>query len=1275
MRILGAVWIFVRSAGVWSQQGNKLVGTGAIGNDFQGQSVAISADGNTALFGGNGDNSNAGAAWIFTRSGTTWTQQGSKLIGTSAIGSAQQGRSVSLSADGNTALIGGFNDNGGIGAIWIFTRSGTTWSQQGSKLVGTGYGLSSNEGTSVSLSADGNTAVVGGSNDGLGIGATWIFTRTDSSWSQQGSKLVGTGYNRTSFQGVSVSASADGNTVLVGGSGDASNMGATWVFTRSGSSWVQQGNKLVGTYAISMCGQGFSVSLSADGNTAMLGSIYDTNQIGAVWSFTRSGSTWTQKGSKLVGIGYSGTAAQGYSIALSSDGNTALSGGPNDNTSIGAIWAFISVPEIVSQSTASQTKCINDPFSAITVSASGANLAYQWYSIATATNSGGTSLGTVNGAQTSSYTPQATATGSTFYYCVVSGTGGTTTSSASGAFIVYPLKAIISQSTASQNCILNGAFTAITVTASGTGLTYQWYSNSIAENNGGTPLGSANGAQNSSYTPQSTTAGTNYYYCVVTGCGIDTSTVSGAVNTVISVPVITSFTPSMGPVGTLVTITGTNLDNPALSIGGAVAIVVSGNSTTLVGMVMPGAVTGTISVTAGGATGTGGTNFTVAPTPYPTVQQGEKLVGTGATVAASLQGYSISLSADGNTAIVGGPVNTTAGSGSIWIYTRTGGVWTQQGNKLPVSGSSAQGIAVALSADGNTALVGGPSYTLSSKTYLGTIWLFTRSGSTWTLQGTSNGSGIRNCFYGCSVSLSADGNTAIVGERGTNGAWILTRSAGVWTRLATKLTGTGGIGTSQGQYVSISANGNTAIVACPTDNTNVGAAWVFSRSGSTWSQQGDKLVGAGAIGAAMQGRSVSLSADGNTALVGGSADNTNIGATWVFTRSGTTWSQQGDKLVGTGAVGAASQGVSVALSADGDIALTGGYLDNANTGAIWVFTRSGTTWTQQGTKLIGTGSVGNAAQGNSIALSADGNTAMSGGYIDNTSIGAAWAFIAAPTIISQSTATQTICLNGDFGNISVISTGNNLTYQWYSSTTAANTGGISLETANGAQTASYTPQATTVGTKYYYCVLNGDGGTPQTSAVSGAMITYLFSAPTTQASALFFTDILGTQMTIGWSSGNGANRAVFVKMADTGTTAPVDATTYTANSIFSTGTQIDATGWYCVYNGTATSVTVTGLTAGTSYIVQVFEYNGNTGSELYNTATAQDNPKSGTTSCINPTGGGTIGSDQTICQGSSPVTLTSIAAPTGHTGTLEYKWQLSTTSSSSGFSDIEAGNT
>ncbi|WP_439507045.1 beta strand repeat-containing protein, partial [Sediminibacterium sp.] len=263
---------------------------------------------------------------------------------------------------------------------------------------------------------------------------------------------------------------------------------------------------------------------------------------------------------------------------------------------------------------------------------------------------------------------------------------------------------------------------------------------------------------------------------------------------------------------------------------------------------------------------------------------------------------------------------------------------------------------------------------------------------------------------GYSLALSADGNTAIVGAPADNSnagaAWVYTRSGGVWTQQGNKLVGTGSTGASQqGFSVAISADGNTAIVGAPVDNSNAGAAWVFTRSGGVWSQQGTKLIGSGALGSASQGWSVGLSADGNTAMVGGQSDNSSVGAVWVYTRSGGVWNQQGAKLVGTGNIGMSSQGTSVRLSADGNIAIVGGYNDNSKAGAAWMYSRNNGVWTQSGVKLIGSGAAGSSQFGFSAAISADGNTAIIGGNIDNSAAGAAWVYsyvtpLTPPTITS-----------------------------------------------------------------------------------------------------------------------------------------------------------------------------------------------------------------------------------------------------------------------------------
>ena len=142
--------------------------------------MALSGDGDTALIGGPDDAGHTGAAWVFTRSGSTWTQQGAKLTGRGETGLGTFGWSVALSADGNTALIGARGDNTGQGAAWLFTRSGSTWTEQGAKLTGrgeTGPGLF---GTSVALSANASTALIGAQDNAANAGAAWVFQASSS---------------------------------------------------------------------------------------------------------------------------------------------------------------------------------------------------------------------------------------------------------------------------------------------------------------------------------------------------------------------------------------------------------------------------------------------------------------------------------------------------------------------------------------------------------------------------------------------------------------------------------------------------------------------------------------------------------------------------------------------------------------------------------------------------------------------------------------------------------------------------------------------------------------------------------------------------------------------------------------------------------------------------------------------------------------------------------------------------------------------------------------
>ena len=370
--------------------------------DFFGSGLALAADGNTMAVGARLEDSNAGgnqadnsaqnsgAVYVFTRSGTGWSQQA--YIKASSIGGDDQfGRSVALTADGNTLAVGADredsnatgiggdqadNSAGNSGAVYVFTRSGTDWSQQ-AYIKASNTEAGDRFGRSVALAADGNTLAVGSpfeASNATGIGgdqadnsasesgAVYVFTRSDTDWSQQAYIKASNTDTGDEF-GFSIAVAADGNTLAVGAGDEDSNAGgigndqdqadnsaessgAVYVFTRSGTDWSQQayakasnseGNEFFGS----------SVAIAADGNTLAVGSPFEDSNTtgvggnqtnnsagssGAVYVFTRSGTDWSQQ----AYIKASNTEAGdqfGSSVALAAEGNTLAVGSPLEDSS------------------------------------------------------------------------------------------------------------------------------------------------------------------------------------------------------------------------------------------------------------------------------------------------------------------------------------------------------------------------------------------------------------------------------------------------------------------------------------------------------------------------------------------------------------------------------------------------------------------------------------------------------------------------------------------------------------------------------------------------------------------------------------------------------------------------------------------------------------------------------------------------------------------------------------------------------------------------------
>jgi hypothetical protein len=337
---VGSARVFVRSGSSWTQQA-ALAPTGATnlpGGLYFGISVAISPDGSTVAVGGTGNNNFTGAVWVFTRSGQTWSEQAGPLTPDDASGRAQMGSWLALSGDGSTLVASGSHDNGLAGAVWMFTRSGQTWSQQGPKLTEAGESGDGTFGTEVAVSGDGNMALIGSPGDNNSEGTAWVFTRSGSTWTQ-GAKLTSVAHGGTggSFGG-SVALSSDGSTALIGE--PCYGRGAAWVFTRSGSAWTRRKELIVNV--TQSCYFGGQLALSADGNTAIVGTNHlGHNYTGAAWVFAHtSASNWTQIGSPFTPNDETGQAYFGSAVATSADGSSFLISGPVDNNSRGAAWVF-----------------------------------------------------------------------------------------------------------------------------------------------------------------------------------------------------------------------------------------------------------------------------------------------------------------------------------------------------------------------------------------------------------------------------------------------------------------------------------------------------------------------------------------------------------------------------------------------------------------------------------------------------------------------------------------------------------------------------------------------------------------------------------------------------------------------------------------------------------------------------------------------------------------------------------------------------------------------
>jgi len=375
----GAIYVFTRNGASWTQQAYLKAAIRDPGDDF---GFAVAIDGDTIVVGASGEESgtgdpndnsrtDSGAAYVFVRNGTSWSQQAYLKPGNPDV-SDLAGRSVAIS--GNTIVVGAYNEdsNGSspndnsasnAGAAYVFVRNGTSWSQQ-AYLKAANAGAGDEFGRSVAIVGD--TIVVGapyedsssaanpGNDSFTDAGAAYVFTRSGSSWTQRAYLKAGTVTPGAEF---GYAVALDGNSLVVGAPGEGGT-GAAYVVTGSGPNWSQQGFLRADNagnldyFGAFVAISGDILAVGAPGEDSASASTPSDNSrpdSGAAYVFTRSGSSWTQR-AYLKADNAGADDLFGTSVAIA--GNTLVVGAPYEDSSsttpnesapnAGAAYVFLS---------------------------------------------------------------------------------------------------------------------------------------------------------------------------------------------------------------------------------------------------------------------------------------------------------------------------------------------------------------------------------------------------------------------------------------------------------------------------------------------------------------------------------------------------------------------------------------------------------------------------------------------------------------------------------------------------------------------------------------------------------------------------------------------------------------------------------------------------------------------------------------------------------------------------------------------------------------------
>jgi hypothetical protein len=320
----GSAYIFRWTGTNWIT--NKIVASDGAGGDRFGYSVAVSGDGGTVVVGAPFDDDNnpeSGSIYRYHWNGSSWAEDKFAVPAVEMLGSL--GVSVAVTSDGNTIIAGAFGDNMGAGTAYRFHWNGTNWITN--KFAALDSAASDNFGSSVAVSSDGDTIIIGAINGDQGamtdIGTVYRFHWNGSGWiTNKFNTYIGMGNDKYSC---SVAVSSNGNAFVVGAYGHNVNSGVIYYYKWNNPDW--ETNQIFASDGATGDNFGFSLEISADGNKIAVGAYGDDDNgvdSGSIYSFTWNGGGWETN--KITAADGAAGDAFGYSVAVSPDGSTIVTG-------------------------------------------------------------------------------------------------------------------------------------------------------------------------------------------------------------------------------------------------------------------------------------------------------------------------------------------------------------------------------------------------------------------------------------------------------------------------------------------------------------------------------------------------------------------------------------------------------------------------------------------------------------------------------------------------------------------------------------------------------------------------------------------------------------------------------------------------------------------------------------------------------------------------------------------------------------------------------------